>query len=59
MTDIPSYRSLQPLKENIHPLETYIFLLLFLWVIFALLDPDPDLVDQNNADPLEKTARIF
>ncbi len=42
------------LKENIHPPEIYFFLLLFLWVFFALLDPDPDLVDQNNADPLEK-----
>jgi hypothetical protein len=24
---------------------------LFLWVIFALLDPDPDPGTQNNADP--------
>ncbi len=26
-------------------------LFLFLWVIFALLDPDPDLATQINADP--------
>jgi hypothetical protein len=37
----PSYRrSLQLIKEAIQHFKTWIFL--FLWVIFALLDPDPD-----------------
>ncbi len=41
----PRYRrSLQPSKENIQYLKTWKFwtFFLFLWVIFALLDPDPD-----------------
>jgi hypothetical protein len=30
---------------------------LFLWVIFALLDPDPDPATQINADPDPKPCR--
>jgi hypothetical protein len=42
-TGCPSYgRSLQPSKEDIQHFEKWIFnFFLFLWVIFALLDPDP------------------
>jgi hypothetical protein len=38
-------RSLYPSKENIQHFKTY------LWVIFALLDPDPDPATQINAYP--------
>ncbi len=39
----PCYRrSLQPSKENIQPFKTWnFFTSVFLWVIFALPDPDP------------------
>ncbi len=39
----PSYRrSLRPSKENIQPFKwNFVTFLFFLWVIFALLDPDP------------------
>ena len=50
----PSYRkSLHPSKENIQYLQNIKILdfFLFLWVIFALLDPDPDPATQINADP--------
>jgi hypothetical protein len=30
---------------------TILYFFLFLWVIFALLDPDPDPATQINADP--------
>ncbi len=46
-------RSLQLSKENIQFLKTWKFwtFFLFLWVIFALLDQDPDPATQINADP--------
>jgi hypothetical protein len=33
--------AVQPSKENIQHFKTILFFFLFLWVIFALLDPDP------------------
>jgi hypothetical protein len=38
-------KSLQPQKENIQDFNMLLFSTVFLWVIFALLDPDP--ADQN------------
>jgi hypothetical protein len=34
-------------------------LFLFLWVIFALLDPDPDPATQINADPCESGSKTL
>jgi hypothetical protein len=54
----PSYRkSLQPSpQENIQCFRTWNFLtFLFLWVIFALLDPDPD-SKSGSIDPIESAA---
>jgi hypothetical protein len=49
----PSYRkSLQPSKENIQHFKTRSSSkFLFLWAIFALLDPDPESVS-GSTDPL-------
>ncbi len=46
-------RSLQLLKENIQHLKTLNFLIFFLlfWVIFALLDLDPDPDSEYGPDP--------
>ncbi len=55
----PSYRrSLQPSKDNIQHFKTWNFLtcliFLFLWVIFALLEPDPDSdLGSGSIDPIE------
>ncbi len=51
----PSYRrSLQLSKEVIQHFKTWTFTIFFLllWVIFALLDPDPDPLTQLNLDPI-------
>ncbi len=48
-------RSLQPPKENIRHIKTWNFCtFLFLWVIFALLDPD-----LSDPDPIHNTGRII
>jgi hypothetical protein len=48
----PSYRrSLQPSKRTSSNSKHEISLPYFLWVIFALLDPDPDPATQIIADP--------
>jgi hypothetical protein len=45
-------RSLQPSKENIEHFKTLkFFTFLYLWVIFALLNPDPEPASQINVDP--------
>jgi hypothetical protein len=46
-------RSLQPSKKNIQHYKTWKLstFFIFLWVIFPLLDPDPDPATQINADP--------
>jgi hypothetical protein len=36
-----------PALQNV----TFLYIFQFLWVIFALLDPDPDPATQINADP--------
>jgi hypothetical protein len=61
---LPRYsRSLQPSKENIQQFKTRNFQIFsILWVIFALLDPDPDsgsgstdLIESgSNPDPNQK-----
>ncbi len=51
----PSYRrSLQFSKEGIQHFKTWTFTnyCLLLWVIFALLDPDPDPQTRLNTDPI-------
>ncbi len=52
---------LQPSKENIQNFKTwnYFTFLYFLWVIFALLDPNPDPATQINAHPSETLARRY
>ncbi len=58
----PSYRrSLQPSKENIQHFETWKFwtFFLFLWVIFALLDPDPNPLTRLNPDPKHWLPYLF
>jgi hypothetical protein len=55
----PSYRrSLQLPKENIQHLKKIKFInfFLFLWVIFAILDPDPD-CGSGSRDPIESGSR--
>jgi hypothetical protein len=51
-----------PVLKNMKILDFF----LFLWVIFALLDPDPDPATQSNADPcgsgsktLRSTTRLI
>jgi hypothetical protein len=44
-------RSLQPSKENSTSKYEIYLLFLFFWVIFALLDPDPDPSTQIMRDP--------
>ncbi len=51
----PSYRiSRQPSKENIHHFKKmkFVNIFLFLWVIFALLDPDTYPLNWLNLDPI-------
>jgi hypothetical protein len=43
----PALKREHPLLKNMKILDFF----LFLWVIFALLDPDPDPATQINADP--------
>ncbi len=52
----PSYkRSLQLSKENIQHFEIwYLLIFLLLWVVFALMDPDPDSeYGSGSTDPIE------
>jgi hypothetical protein len=49
----PSYRrNLQPSKKNIQHSKRWKFLnhFLFFWVIFALREPDPGLIQNHNTD---------
>ncbi len=47
----PNYRSLQLSKENIQHYMKFLNFFLFLWVIFALLDPDPiDLLQSSGSE---------
>ncbi len=62
----PSYRgSLQPSKENIQHFKTWnLFICLFLWVVFALLDPDSEsgtgstVLIESGSETLDKTAPL-
>ncbi len=56
----PLYKRKPKLQEKPSALERehpviqnmkFLYFFLFLWVIFALLDPDPDPATQINADP--------
>ncbi len=56
----PSYKkSIQVSKEAIQYFKTWTFLnfLLLLWVIFALLDPDPGPLTRLNPDPIRIRIR--